>query len=91
MRMPSTLLRPPGSLSSSGQGVQLTGALLTSFLGTPTLNSVLHLPRFPSLLLSHKVGWVKRRRVPLLMEGWPAAGLLVGKEITNITLQGFLD
>lgn len=43
MRMPSTLLRPPSSLSSSGQGVRLTGALLnplfwypcTEFCSTP--------------------------------------------------------
>lgn len=81
----------PSSLSSLGQGVQLTGALLTPFLGTPALNSVLYLPRFPSVLLFHKVSWVTWQCVSLLTEGWPAAGLLVGKEITNTTPQGFLD
>lgn len=34
----------------------LTGALLNPFLGTPALNSVLHLPRFPSPVPQGELG-----------------------------------
>lgn len=67
----------------------LIEALLTLFLGPPALNSVLHLPT--SLPFAYPTGELGEVAACSSAHRRLVEGFFVGKEITNITLQGFLD